>query len=68
MPSGPRIARPEDVGDKVTDGEHPTPKRTTEGIKLLSARNIRDGFLDFRMCLEHYLTTPFMAATMSATR
>ena len=35
------------VSERVTDGEHLTPKRTTEGIKLLSARNIRDGYIDF---------------------
>lgn len=35
-----------DVAVKITDGEHQTPKRTTAGIKLLSARNIRDGFID----------------------
>src|SRR5581483_1100048 len=33
--------------DRVTDGEHLTPIRTTEGIKLLSARNVRDGYIDF---------------------
>jgi type I restriction enzyme, S subunit len=36
------------VADQVTDGEHQTPTRSTEGIKLLSARNVRDGFIDFR--------------------
>jgi type I restriction enzyme S subunit len=36
------------VSEQVTDGEHLTPKRTTKGIKLLSARNIRDGYLDFQ--------------------
>ncbi len=36
------------VSEQVTDGEHLTPKRTTTGIKLLSARNIRDGYLDFQ--------------------
>jgi type I restriction enzyme, S subunit len=36
-----------DVAEQVTDGEHVTPKRTRTGIKLLSARNIRDGYLDF---------------------
>lgn len=36
-----------DVAEQVTDGEHLTPRRTTEGIKLLSARNIRDGYIDF---------------------
>jgi type I restriction enzyme S subunit len=35
-----------DIADKITDGEHQTPQRTTHGIKLLSARNIRDGFID----------------------
>lgn len=35
------------VADRVTDGEHITPKREENGIKLLSARNIRDGYVDF---------------------
>ena len=37
------------VGDsavQVTDGEHQTPRREADGIRLLSARNVRDGFLD----------------------
>ncbi|MEI7938460.1 MAG: restriction endonuclease subunit S [Verrucomicrobiota bacterium] len=46
-PYGWRTARLDDVANKITDGEHQTPKRTTSGIKLLSARNVRDGFLDF---------------------
>jgi type I restriction enzyme, S subunit len=37
----------EAISNKVTDGEHSTPQRTTEGIKLLSARNIQNGYLDF---------------------
>jgi type I restriction enzyme, S subunit len=36
-----------DASELVTDGEHLTPKRATAGIKLLSARNIRDGYIDF---------------------
>jgi len=32
---------------QVTDGEHVTPIRVKAGIKLLSARNVRDGYLDF---------------------
>lgn len=36
-----------EVAEQVTDGEHLTPRRTTKGVKLLSARNIRDGYLDF---------------------
>ncbi|MCC7242383.1 MAG: restriction endonuclease subunit S [Acidobacteria bacterium] len=35
------------VSEQVTDGEHLTPKRTAKGIRLLSARNVRDGWIDF---------------------
>ena len=35
------------VVSRVTDGEHQTPQRTDSGYKLLSARNVRDGFIDF---------------------
>ncbi|MFM8901058.1 MAG: restriction endonuclease subunit S [Burkholderiales bacterium] len=38
----------EQLADQVTDGEHLTPKRELAGIKLLSARNVRDGFIDFQ--------------------
>jgi type I restriction enzyme S subunit len=31
----------------ITDGEHQTPERTQAGIKLLSARNIQNGKLDY---------------------
>jgi type I restriction enzyme S subunit len=31
---------------KITDGEHQTPKRENKGQYLLSARNVRDGFID----------------------
>ena len=30
----------------ITDREHVTPPRTTEGVLLLSARNVRNGYLD----------------------
>jgi type I restriction enzyme, S subunit len=33
----------DEVATKVTDGDHATPRRTTSGNFLLSARNIRDG-------------------------
>lgn len=36
-----------DVAIKVTDGEHLTPRRSKSGYKLLSARNVRDGFIDY---------------------
>jgi type I restriction enzyme S subunit len=35
------------VCDKITDGEHNTPQRKNEGKILLSAKNIRDGFIDY---------------------
>lgn len=36
------------VAEQVTDGEHLTPIRESTGIKLLSARNIQDGYLDLQ--------------------
>lgn len=36
-----------EIADQVTDGEHLTPERSQSGVKLLSARNVRDGHLDF---------------------
>ena len=33
------------LATKITDGEHATPKRTSSGNYLLSARNVRDGFV-----------------------
>jgi type I restriction enzyme S subunit len=36
-----------EIADQVTDGEHLTPRRVASGIKLLSARNVREGYLDF---------------------
>ncbi len=35
-----------EIAKKITDGEHLTPKRTTEGYYLLSARNIHNGLID----------------------
>jgi type I restriction enzyme S subunit len=37
-----------EIASLVTDGEHQTPKRTSAGIKLLSARNIQMGYIDTR--------------------
>ncbi len=36
-----------EIALQITDGEHQTPKRQALGIKLLSARNVKDGYLDF---------------------
>ena len=37
-----------DIAERVTDGEHKTPRRSEEGVPLLSARNVRDGWIDFQ--------------------
>lgn len=34
-----------EIADRITDGEHITPRRTEEGVYLLSARNIRNGYI-----------------------
>lgn len=31
---------------QITDGEHATPQRTSSGVPLATAKNVRDGFLD----------------------
>ena len=36
-----------DISEQITDGEHQTPPRISEGRMLLSAKNIRDGFIDY---------------------
>jgi len=43
----------QEVAKKVTDGEHITPIRKADGIKLLSARNIKNGYLDFRAGVDY---------------
>jgi type I restriction enzyme S subunit len=45
-PKGWQLSTIGNVSEKVTDGEHLTPKRRGNGIKLLSARNVRDGAID----------------------
>ena len=47
-PMGWDTLKVEQLADQVTDGEHLTPRRELAGIKLLSARNVRDGFIDFK--------------------
>ncbi|WP_052131721.1 restriction endonuclease subunit S [Vibrio coralliilyticus] len=46
IPKGWDCVLMEAICTKITDGEHQTPKRTTEGYYLLSARNVRDGYID----------------------
>ena len=43
----------EEISTQVTDGEHTTPERTLSGIKLLSARNIQNGYIEFKTGLDY---------------
>jgi type I restriction enzyme S subunit len=45
LPKGWKWVKLSDIASKITDGEHITPKRTSEGFLLLSARNIQNGYL-----------------------
>ena len=36
-----------ELSSTITDGDHQTPKRTSSGEMMLSAKNIRDGYLSF---------------------
>lgn len=36
-----------EISKHITDGEHQTPPRISEGRMLLSAKNVRNGFFDF---------------------
>ena len=47
VPAGWAWARLGEVCKQITDGEHQTPPRIPEGRCLLSAKNIRDGFIDY---------------------
>jgi type I restriction enzyme S subunit len=38
------------ITSKITDGDHKTPPRISEGFPLLSAKNVRDGYLDVSNC------------------
>jgi type I restriction enzyme S subunit len=58
LPAGWVWCRLGDVSKQITDGEHQTPPRILEGRKLLSAKNVRDGFINYDNCdyisEEHY--------------
>ncbi len=45
-PMGWNVGRVGNIACKVTDGDHHTPERTDSGIKLLSARNVRNGLVE----------------------
>lgn len=44
---GWEIVKFDNVSTQITDGEHITPKRELNGYKLLSCRNIKNGYIDF---------------------
>jgi len=50
LPDGWEWCRLGDVSKQITDGEHQTPPRIESGRVLLSAKNIRDGFIDYDNC------------------
>lgn len=43
----------EEIANKVTDGDHATPKRTDAGYKLLSCRNVKQGYIDFEAGVDY---------------
>ena len=45
VPLGWEVKKVQELSRQVTDGEHQTPERTSEGYYLLSARNIKNGYL-----------------------
>ncbi|MCF1456615.1 MAG: restriction endonuclease subunit S [Shewanella sp.] len=47
LPKGWNVDTLSKLAEKITDGDHHTPERSSEGRYLLSARNIHDGYLDF---------------------
>ncbi len=50
LPQGWVWCRLGDISKQITDGEHQTPPRIPSGRKLLSAKNVRDGFIDYENC------------------
>ncbi len=46
LPGSLEWVKLDDITSKITDGDHKTPPRITTGYRLLSAKNVRDGFLD----------------------
>lgn len=46
LPKEWKIKTVKEISTQVTDGEHTTPIRTDKGYYLLSARNVKNGYLD----------------------
>jgi type I restriction enzyme S subunit len=59
LPNGWEWVILQDITSKITDGDHQTPPRISSGFRLLSAKNVRDGYLDTSNCdfiaEEHYI-------------
>ena len=47
LPNGWEWITMDEVTDLITDGDHLTPPRLDDGKPMLSAKNIRDGFIDW---------------------
>lgn len=47
VPSDWLITNAKSICSKITDGDHQTPKRQSSGELLLTAKNIRDGYIDY---------------------
>jgi type I restriction enzyme S subunit len=50
LPEGWEWCQLQTITSKITDGDHKTPARISDGYKLLSAKNVRDGYLDYDNC------------------
>ncbi|WP_413465596.1 restriction endonuclease subunit S [Leclercia adecarboxylata] len=50
LPEGWEWCKLQNITSKITDGDHKTPPRVTNGYKLLSAKNVRDGYIDYDNC------------------
>jgi type I restriction enzyme S subunit len=50
LPTGWEWVILQEITSKITDGDHQTPPRITSGFKLLSAKNVRDGYVDMDIC------------------
>jgi len=50
LPEGWEWCKLQSITSKITDGDHKTPPRINEGYKLLSAKNVRDGYIDYDNC------------------
>ena len=46
IPSDWTVKSLNDISSQITDGDHLTPQREKNGYFLLSARNVRDGYID----------------------